>query len=78
MLDYQVLPPGTSLAESNRALTEVEKLIRATPEIESYSRRTGVALGLELTEPNAGDFLIKLWPDSKHGGRSTADVIGMI
>src|SRR6185312_5883232 len=40
--------------------------------VESYSRRTGVALGLELTEPNSGDFLVKLRPDSK---RSTAEVI---
>ena len=40
---------------------------------ELYSRRAqGVALGLELTEPNAGDFLVKLKSNSK---RSTEDVI---
>jgi CzcA family heavy metal efflux pump len=72
VLDYIVKPPGTSLAESNRALMEIEKVLKATPEVESYSRRTGVALGLELTEPNAGDFLVKLRGASK---RSTADVI---
>ena len=72
VLDYKVKPPGTSLAESNRALLEIEKVLKATPEIESFSRRTGVALGLELTESNAGDFLVKLRPDSK---RSTEDVI---
>lgn len=72
VLDYKVSPPGTSLAESNRALSEVEKVLKETPEVESYSRRTGVALGLELTEPNAGDFLVKLRPDSK---RSTEEVI---
>ncbi len=72
VLDYHVNPPGTSLAETNRALTEVEKLLKATPEVESYSRRTGVALGLELTEPNSGDFLVKLRQNSK---RSTEDVI---
>jgi CzcA family heavy metal efflux pump len=72
VLDYKVNPPGTSLAESNRALMEIEKLLKQTPEVESYSRRTGVALGLELTEPNAGDFLVKLRQDSN---RSTEEVI---
>jgi CzcA family heavy metal efflux pump len=72
VLDYKVNPPGTSLAESNRALMEIEKVLKETPEVESYSRRTGVALGLELTEPNAGDFLVKLKQDSK---RSTEEVI---
>jgi CzcA family heavy metal efflux pump len=72
VLDYIVNPPGTSLAESNRALLEIEKILKNTPEVESYSRRTGVALGLELTEPNAGDFLVKLRSNSK---RSTQEVI---
>jgi CzcA family heavy metal efflux pump len=67
VLDYKVLPAGTSLAESDRALTEIEKILKQTPEVESYSRRTGVALGLELTEPNAGDFLVKLRPDAARG-----------
>jgi multidrug efflux pump subunit AcrB len=72
VLDYKVNPPGTSLVESNRALMEIEKVLRQTPEVESYSRRTGVALGLELTEPNAGDFLVKLKPGAD---RSTDEVI---
>jgi CzcA family heavy metal efflux pump len=72
VLDYIISPPGTSLTEANRALMEVEKVLKQTPEVESYSRRTGVALGLELTEPNAGDFLVKLRANSK---RSTEDVM---
>ncbi|HWP47269.1 MAG TPA: efflux RND transporter permease subunit [Candidatus Limnocylindrales bacterium] len=59
VLDY-VTPPGTSLEESNRMLKHLEALIQAIPEIESYSRRTGTQLGLAITEPNTGDFLIKL------------------
>jgi CzcA family heavy metal efflux pump len=61
VIDY-VAPPGTSLAETDRALLEVEKILRATPEVESYSRRTGAALGFHLVEPNTGDFLLKLRP----------------
>ena len=71
VIDY-IAPPGTSLSETNRALMQVEKILKGTPEVESYSRRTGVALGLELTEPNAGDFLVKFHPDSQ---RSTDDVV---
>jgi multidrug efflux pump subunit AcrB len=72
VLDYIVRPAGTSLSESNRSLMEIENLLKQTPEVESYSRRTGVALGLELTEPNVGDFLVKLKPDAQ---RSTEDVM---
>jgi multidrug efflux pump subunit AcrB len=59
VLDY-VAPPGTSLAETNRILMHVERMLKATPEVESYSRRTGLQLGLAITEPNTGDFLVKL------------------
>lgn len=59
VLDYRT-PPGTSLQESNRILNHVEKFLRETPEVESYSRRTGARLALAIAEPNTGDFLIKL------------------
>lgn len=59
VLDYRT-PPGTSLQETNRILNDVEKLLRQTPEVESYSRRTGARLALAIAEPNTGDFLIKL------------------
>ena len=58
-LDYTA-PPGTSLKETDRILQKVEKLLQETPEVESYSRRTGLQLGLSITEPNTGDFLVKL------------------
>ena len=59
-LDYIVKPAGTSLTESNRALNQIEQAIRELPEFDSYSRRLGVAMGLELTEPNVGDIMVKL------------------
>jgi CzcA family heavy metal efflux pump len=71
VLDY-FTPPGTSLAETDRILKHVERMLEDTPEIESYSRRTGLQLGLSITEPNTGDFLVKLKPDRK---RSTEEVI---
>ncbi|MCX7006639.1 MAG: efflux RND transporter permease subunit, partial [Kiritimatiellaeota bacterium] len=71
VLDY-VAPFGTSLAETHRQLQEAEVLIRANPDVESYSRRTGARLALSIAEPNTGDFLIKLKPGREH---STAEVI---
>jgi multidrug efflux pump subunit AcrB len=60
ILDY-VMPPGSSLEETNRVLTHVERILRAVPEVESTSRRTGLQLGLAaVTEPNTGDFAVKL------------------
>ncbi len=60
ILDY-VMPPGSSLAETNRVITHVENIIRAVPEVESTSRRTGLQLGLAaVTEANTGDIAVKL------------------
>jgi len=71
ILDY-IAPAGSSLAETNRMLQDVEELLLKTPEIESYSRRTGLEMGLFVTEPNTGDFAVKLKPGHK---RSTEEVI---
>jgi multidrug efflux pump subunit AcrB len=63
VLDY-VMPPGSSLQETNRVLSHVEAILRATPEVESTSRRTGLELGLAaVTEPNTGDIAVKLKAD---------------
>jgi len=71
VIDY-LTPPGTSLAETHRQLQYAEDIIRSVPELESYSRRTGAQLGLFITEPNNGDFLLKLRPDRK---RPTEEVL---
>jgi CzcA family heavy metal efflux pump len=71
VLDY-LAPPGSSLAETDRMLQHVEEMLLKTPEIESYSRRTGLEMGLFVTEPNTGDFAVKLKPGHK---RSTEEVI---
>jgi CzcA family heavy metal efflux pump len=71
VLDYSS-PPGTSLDETNRMLDNVEKIIMSIPEVDSYSRRTGTQLGFFITEPNTGDFLIKL---KKNRSRSVFQII---
>ena len=60
VLDY-LMPAGSSLAETNRVVSHIEKMLRDTPEVESTSRRTGLQLGLAaVTEANYGDVLVKL------------------
>jgi len=71
VLDYNA-PPGTSLDETNRILMHVERILASVPEVESYSRRTGTELGFFITEPNSGDFCIKL---KRHRSRGINEVI---
>lgn len=62
VLDY-VMPSGTSLEETDRVLRHIEEFLRETPEVDSYSRRTGARLALAIAEPNTGDFLVRLRND---------------
>jgi len=72
VLDY-VMPSGTSLQETDRVLRHIETMLHDTPEVESYSRRTGAQLGLAIAEPNTGDFLIKLKKDRKRSLDAVTD-----
>ena len=64
ILDY-VAPPGMSLTETDRLMGRIEAIIRQTPDVDTYSRRTGTQLGGGLTEPNTGDFFIRLKPKGR-------------
>ena len=67
ILDY-IMPAGSSLDETNRVITSVEQILRATPEVENTSRRTGLQLGLAaVTEANTGDISVKLKAKRKRG-----------
>lgn len=70
VLDYNS-PPGTSLEETDRELSIVDKIIMSDPDVEAYSRRTGTQMGFFITEPNRGDYLIQL---KKKRSRSTQEV----
>jgi CzcA family heavy metal efflux pump len=59
ILDY-IAPPGMSLTETDRLMRQVEAIIRSTPDVDTYSRRTGLQLGGGLSEPNTGDYFIRL------------------
>lgn len=70
VLDYRSAP-GTALSETDRLLRQVEQIVRATPDVQTFSRRTGTGLGGGLSEPNTGDFFIRLKPS----GRRPVDVV---
>ena len=59
VLDFHSIP-GTSLDETMRELAQVEAILNATPDVETYSTRVGTALGGGLNEPNTGDFFVLL------------------
>lgn len=61
VLDYNT-PAGTSLAESDRILTQIDRILKETPEVTTFSRRTGEELGFAMTEPNRGDYSVVLKP----------------
>ena len=67
ILDYWT-PPGTSLTDTNAMLNEVEKQIMSLPDVAAYSRRTGTELGFFVTEPNRGDYVIRLKPRKSRRG----------
>ena len=59
VLDYYS-PPGTTLEETDRMLQVVNGILDTQPEVEAYSARLGTQMGFFITEPNRGDYLIKL------------------
>jgi len=72
ILDYWT-PPGSSLTESDRILQHIDKILKATPEVENTSRRTGLELGLAaVTEANRGDFTVRL---NRKRDRAIDDII---
>ncbi|MDQ2891689.1 MAG: efflux RND transporter permease subunit [Pseudomonadota bacterium] len=70
ILDYKA-QPGAALSDTDRLLRQVETIVTATPEVASYSRRTGLQLGGGLTEAAEGDYFINL----KGGSRRSIDAV---
>ena len=70
VLDYRA-QPGAAIEDTDRLLRQVEQIIQSTPEVASYSRRTGVQLGGGLTEADEGDYFVRL----KGGSRRPIDAV---
>lgn len=71
VLDYYS-PPGTNINETDRLCQEMEKVILENPNVESYSRRTGIRMSFRSHPANEGDYSIQLKHDRT---KSTEEVI---
>ncbi|MDA8241518.1 MAG: efflux RND transporter permease subunit [Nitrospiraceae bacterium] len=74
ILDYRAAP-GTSLTETDRLLRQVEDILRKTPEVDTYSRRTGLQLGGGVTEAYQGDFFVRLKPFPRRSIEEVMDYV---
>jgi multidrug efflux pump subunit AcrB len=59
VLDY-VTPPESTLDDTQALLGKIQNILKTTPEVVAFSRRTGTQLGFFLTESNRGDFSVRL------------------
>ncbi len=71
VLDYHS-PAGTDIEETDRLCRQMEKIIMAHPDVETYSRRTALGMSFKTRPSNFGDYLIQLKADRQH---STPEVI---
>ena len=72
IMDY-ITPPGTSVAETDRMLRQIEAQLDSTREIVAWSRRTGDQLGFFITEPNIGDYTLRLTAGRRRPADEIAD-----
>ncbi len=79
VIDYET-QPGTSLIETNRELSQVDRILKENPYVETYSRRTGAGLGGDFVEAYQGDYFVKLTDPSKRPPISTVmdDIVHQI
>lgn len=80
VIDYQ-MPPGTSLSETDRICRQAENILARQPDVASWSRLTGArsGSGLELTDVNQGDILVRLKERRRESAEDVmSDVRGQI
>ncbi len=74
VLDY-FLPAATSLGVTEKFARGVEDELRKTPEVRTFSRRTGAELGpAAATQLNRGDIMVRLAPRGERK-RSSDEII---
>ncbi len=71
VLDYYT-KPGTSLIETSREIAQLDRILLATPEVLTFSRRLGTGIGGDLVQTYHGDIFVRLKPDH---ARSTPAVM---
>lgn len=74
VLDY-ITPPESTLHDTTVLLDKIQHILKTTPEVADFSRRTGTQLGFFLTESNTGDFSVRL---KQHRTRSIYQVMDSV
>ena len=75
VLDYYA-PAGTSLTDTDTAARAIEQILRETPEVATFSRRTGAGLNATtVVVMNQGDFVVRLKPPPR---RSADEVMAAV
>jgi CzcA family heavy metal efflux pump len=64
VIDY-VSEAGSALEATDAQIRKVEDVVAKTPEVASFSRRTGSELGLFATQQNKGDLIVRLKPQGQ-------------
>lgn len=59
VMDYYTRP-GTSLDETGRQIGQVDAMLRANPQVATFSRRLGTGLGGDLGQSYHGDYFVRL------------------
>ena len=63
------MPAGTSLEETAQATRVIDEVLAATPEVQSFTRRTGTELGpATATMQSRGDIMVRLVPRARRDG----------
>ena len=64
VFDY-IAPGGTSIYGTDEIINRVEEIIKKTPEVKMYIRKTGTHLGTPFAPSNVGEIVILLNKDRK-------------
>jgi len=59
VLDY-ITPPQSTLHGTGELLHKIEAILKTTPEVVAFARRTGTQRGFQLSESNTGDITVRL------------------
>ena len=74
LVEY-IMPPGTSLQESNRIGNQLEQMMLKNPDVSTVYRRTGSPLvGYQIEGPHRGEIMMKLKPLSERS-RSADEIM---
>ena len=74
IMDYYTAP-GTSLDETSRQVGQIDAMLRADPEVLTFSRRLGTGLGGDLGQSYHGDYFVRLKADHRQATEAVASAV---